>query len=202
MSRYLGPMYKKARQYGFSFYEDGREFAKGKQRDYPPGQHGPTKFKKTSLHGEQLREKQKMALLYGLREKQMRRLFSIAQKMEGSLAFNFLLLLESKLDNLVYRAGMANTRRAARQLVSHGHILLNGRKVDIPSYIVSPNSVIEVARKSINLPVVNYYENFIPLPFMELETRYKAKYVRHPLRSELNLDLNEVSVTEWYKRYT
>ncbi|AFN65345.1 30S ribosomal protein S4 [Mycoplasma wenyonii str. Massachusetts] len=202
MSRYLGPMYRKARQYGFSFYEDGREFSKGKQREYPPGQHGATKHKKQSLHGEQLREKQKIALLYGLREKQMRRFFHIAQKMKGALAFNFLLLLESKLDNLVFRSGFANTRRGARQLVSHGHILLNGKKVDIPSYIVPLGSTIEVVEKSRHLPIVNYFPEFSPLPFLEAEGKYKTTYKRYPQRSELNLELNEVSATEWYKRYS
>ncbi|KMZ96328.1 30S ribosomal protein S4 [Plasmodium vivax North Korean] len=196
MSRYLGPMYKKARRYGFSFYEDGREFSKGKQREYPPGQHGPTKSRRYSLHGEQLREKQKMALLYGLRERQMRRFFAAAQKMKGSLALNFLLLLESRLDNLVFRSGFANTRRAARQLVSHGHILLNGKKVDIPSIIVPLNSVIEVSRKSIHIPMVNYFEEFTPLPFIKLEEKYRSRYTRYPLRTELNPDINEATVTE------
>ncbi|ADX97942.1 30S ribosomal protein S4 [Mycoplasma suis] len=202
MSRYLGPLYKKSRQHGFSFYEDGREFSKGKQREYGPGQHGPTKFKKLSLHGEQLREKQKLAILYGLREKQMRRFFKMAQKMPGSLALNFLILLESKLDNLVFRAGMANTRRAARQLIVHGHIRLNGKKVDIPSYVVPPSSVIEVAEKSRDIPVVNYFKHFTPLPFIQLDHKYRAVYLRYPERSEMNLELNEVFATEWYKQYT
>ncbi|CCE66699.1 30S ribosomal protein S4 [Candidatus Mycoplasma haematominutum] len=202
MGRYLGPLYKKSRQFGFSFYEDEREFSKGKQRSYPPGQHGPTKFKKHSLHGEQLREKQKMAILYGLRENQMRRFFAIAQKMKGSLSMNFLLLLESKLDNLVFRAGMANTRRAARQLVSHGHVLLNGKKVDIPSYIVAPSSSIEIKPKSQHLPIVNYYPEFIAPDFLQMEGKYKAIYIRYPQRSEINLDLNEATVTEWYTRYS
>ncbi len=136
MARYTGPVYKKARRLNFSILDTGKELARKPQA---PGQHG-TSRKKLSEYGVQLQEKQKVRFLYGLNEKQFRKTFETAGKMKGMQGVNLLILLESRLDNIVYRLGMAKTRKAARQLVNHGHVLVNGKRVDIPSYKVIPNS--------------------------------------------------------------
>ena len=152
MSRVKGPVWKKSRRLGFSVLETVEELQK---RAYVPGQHGPTKRVKLTNYGLQLHEKQKIRFMYGLNERQFHNLFVKASKMNGVTGENFLCLLESRLDNLVYRLGFARTRRQARQLVNHGHILVNGKKVDIPSFSVKPGSTIEVKEKSKNLSLVN-----------------------------------------------
>src|SRR5574344_3128282 len=134
MSRYTGPSWKVSRRLGYSTLETGRELAK---RPYGPGQHGNNRRKKVSEYGKQLNEKQKLRETYGVSEKQFRRLFVIAKaNKEVVTGLAFMRLLETRLDNLVYRLGFARTRRQARQLVNHGHVLVNGKKVDIPSYLV------------------------------------------------------------------
>ena len=140
MSRYTGPMYKKSRALGFSLSETGKELVK---RPYAPGQHGnDARRGKASEYKVQLMEKQKVRLMYGVNEKQFKLTFAKAAKMKGIQGENFLKLLESRLDNVVYRLGLAATRRGARQVVNHGHILVNGNKVDIPSYIVKVGDTI------------------------------------------------------------
>ena len=129
MSRYTGPSYKKARRVGFSISETGKELAR---RPYRPGQHGNDRKGKLSDYGTQLKEKQKVRFMYGVNERQFRKTFDEAAKMKGIHGTNFLRLLESRLDNLVFRIGFANTRRGARRLVNHGHVTVNGKKVDIP----------------------------------------------------------------------
>ena len=151
MARYTGPAYKKSRRLGFSTLETGKELAK---RPYAPGQHGADRKKKQSEYGTQLQEKQKMRFMYGLTEKQFKRTFERASKMQGIAGENFFKLLESRLDNVVYRMGLANTRRGARQLVNHGHVLVNGNKVDIPSYNVTPGSKISLKETSMEHPAV------------------------------------------------
>ena len=151
MSRYTGPSYKKARRVGFSISETGQELAR---RPYGPGQHGNDRKGKLSDYGTQLKEKQKVRFMYGLNEKQLKRLFVEAGKMKGVHGENFLKLLESRLDNLVYRIGFATTRRGARQLVNHGHITVNGKKVDIPSYRVKVGDVIGIKEQSKDHPAV------------------------------------------------
>lgn len=194
--RYTGSIFKKSRRYGISLLENNKEFSKGKKRTTPPGQHGDKRVK-LSGYGEQLREKQRLQYMYGINDRQFRRLFKIAQKMKGSLSMNLLIVLESRLDNLVYRMGFAPTRRAARQLVSHGHILLNGQKCDIPSAIVNLGSTIQVKEKSKKLPVVNSGEIIKPLPFVEVNSDKKeGTYIRFPERSELNQDIIETYVVE------
>ena len=128
MSRYTGPAYKKSRKLGFSTLENGKELAR---RPYAPGIHGTSRRRKLSEYGIQLEEKQKVRFMYGLTEKQFAHTFERASKMKGIAGENFLKLLESRLDNVVYRMGLANTRRGARQLVNHGHILVNGECVDL-----------------------------------------------------------------------
>ena len=152
MSRYTGPSYKKARRVGFSISETGKELAR---RPYRPGQHGNDRKGKLSDYGTQLKEKQKVRFMYGVNERQFRKTFDEAGKMKGIHGTNFLRLLESRLDNLTFRIGFANTRRGARQLVNHGHVTVNGKKVDIPSYRCKPGDVISLKEDDKNLKVVN-----------------------------------------------
>src|SRR5574344_147205 len=151
MSRYTGPSYKQARRTGTSLLENGKEIAK---RPYGPGQHGNDRKKRQSTYGEQLKEKNKVRFMYGLNERQFHKTFVEAGKLSGVHGTNFLVLLESRLDNLVYRLGFAPTRRAARQLVNHGHITVNGSKVDIPSYRVKVGSTIAIKESDKDLKVV------------------------------------------------
>ena len=162
MSRYTGPTWKISRRLGISLSGTGKELAR---RPYPPGQHGPTQRKKLTEYGLQLQEKQKLRHMYGLNERQFKNLFVKAGKMKGVHGENFMILLESRLDNLVYRLGLARTRRAARQLVNHGHVIVDGKRVDIPSYTVKPGQVISLREKSKNLQIVNEaieVNNFVP----------------------------------------
>ena len=200
MSRYLGSINRKSRRLGFSILETNKEFLKGKKRTYAPGQHGQSN-RKLSGYGEQLAEKQKLALMYGMNDRQFRRLFTIAKKMKGSTALNLLIVLESRLDNLVYRMGFAPTRRAARQLVTHGHILVNNKKNDIASCIIPLNSEIAIKEKSKKLPIINWDEKVKTLGFVEVDLTNKVgKYIRLPERNELNQEINETYVVEWYNR--
>ena len=200
MARYTGPAYKKSRRYGFSTLENGKDLAK---RAYAPGQHGNGRRAKASEYGIQLNEKQKVKFMYGLTEKQFKRLFQKASKMKGVHGENFLRLLEARLDNVVYRMGMAPTRRASRQLVNHGHILVNGSKVDIPSYEVMPGDVISVKEKSLEHPVIkNSIEaNATVAPFVEFDSKkLTGTFVRYPERSELSAEINEALIVEFYNR--
>ena len=200
MARYTGPAFKKSRRYGFSTLENGKDLAK---RAYAPGQHGTGRRAKASEYGIQLNEKQKVRFMYGLTEKQFKRLFQKASKMKGVHGENFLRLLEARLDNVVYRMGMAPTRRASRQLVNHGHILVNGSKVDIPSYEVTPGDVITVKERSLEHPVIkNSIEaNTTVAPFVEFDSKkLTGTFVRYPERSELNNEINESLIVEFYNR--
>ncbi len=200
MARYTGPVWKKSRRLSFSILETGEEL---KKRTYAPGQHGPTKRIKLSGYGLQLREKQRVRNMYGLNERQFANLFQKASKMEGMAGVNFLVLLESRLDNLVYRMGFARTRKAARQLVNHGHIEVNGKKVDIPSAQVKPGSVIAVRENARNFAVINEsLESNIASPaFVEVDKENKkGTFVRLPERSELNQEINESLIVEYYNR--
>mgnify|MGYP002533594061 CR=1 FL=1 len=151
MARYLGPTYKKSRRFGFSILENGKELAK---KPYAPGEHGQDRRKKLSNYGVQLQEKQKVKFMYGLSEKQMEKTFEKAVKMKGVNGENLLKLLESRLDNLVYRIGFATTRKGARQLVNHGHVTVNGKRVDIPSYQVKPGDVISLMENDKEMAIV------------------------------------------------
>ena len=200
MSRYTGSTYRKSRRVGFSTLENGKELVK---RPYGPGQHGNDRKKKLSDYGTQLQEKQKVRFMYGLNEKQFKKTFKEAGKMKGVHGENFLRLLESRLDNLVYRMGFASTRRAARQLVNHGHITVNGVKVDIPSYRCVPGDIITLKEQSINHPAVKAsLENVHNrVEFVTFDDKKVAgTYVRYPERSELNADINESLIVEFYNR--
>ena len=200
MSRYTGSTYRKARRVGFSILENGKELAK---KPYGPGQHGNDRKKKLSDYGTQLQEKQKVRFMYGVNEKQFRKIFNEAGKMKGVHGEDFLKLLESRLDNLVYRMGFASTRRAARQLVNHGHITVNGKKVDIPSYRCVPGDVISLKEQSMEHPAVKAsLENVHNrVEFITFDDKKKTgTYVRYPERSELNADINESLIVEFYNR--
>ena len=200
MARYTGPVYKKSRRLGFSILENGKELAK---RPYAPGAHGNDKRRKSSEYGIQLAEKQKIRLMYGLNEKQFHKLFEKAQNMKGTAGHNLLNLLESRLDNLVYRLGLAKTRRAARQVVNHGHITVNGIKVDIPSYQVKVGDVIAVKENSLEHGAIKEaVEACTSRPaFVDFDkNKLSGTYLRLPDRSELNQEVNETLIVEFYNR--
>lgn len=200
MSRYTGSTYRKSRRLGFSTLETGKELAK---KAYAPGQHGNKRGKKLSNYGAQLQEKQKVRFMYGLSEKQFKKTFDEAAKLKGVHGEDFLKLLESRLDNITYRIGFSTTRKGARQLVNHGHILVNGNKVDIPSYRVKPGDVISVKESDKELKVIKASLEAL-LNRVEYITYDEAKmagtYVRYPERSELNADINESFIVEFYNR--
>jgi small subunit ribosomal protein S4 len=151
----------------------------------------------------QLQEKQKLRLMYGVNEKQFRNLFKRAGKMKGVHGENFMKLLESRLDNLVYRLGLARTRAQARQLVVHGHILVNGKKVDRPSYQVKPGDVIGVREKSRNLQIIKEAleeRQYLPEYLTFDENKMEGTYTRLPERSELPSEINETMIVEFYSR--
>lgn len=200
MARYTGPVWKKARRLSFSVLETGEEL---KKRNYAPGQHGPTKRIKLSNYGLQLREKQRIRNMYGLNERQFSNLFEKASRMGGMAGVNFLVLLEKRLDNVVYRMGFARTRKAARQLVTHGHIEVNGKKFDIPSAMVNPGDVIAVRENARSMKcITEALESNIANPaFLEVDKENKkGTFVRLPERSELNQEINEALVVEFYNR--
>lgn len=203
MSRYRDSIYRRSRRYGISLLENNKEFLKGKKRTTIPGQHGPNQIRKKKLtgYGEQLQEKQKMAFMYGLNDRQFRRFFKLAQRLEGALSLNLFWVLESRLDSLVYRMGFAPTRRAARQLVNHGHVLVNDKKATIPSMVLSVNDYVAIKEKSAKLAIVQEAAPYKTLDFVKVDRKtMKGQFIRYPNRDELSPDINEVYVVEWYKR--
>ena len=200
MSRYTKSTYRKSRRLGFSVLETGEELAK---KPYIPGIHGKKRTKKLSDYGVQLQEKQKVRFMYGLNEKQFKKTFVEAGKLKGVHGEDFLKLLESRLDNLVYRIGFATTRRGARQLVNHGHITVNGSKVDIPSYRCKVGDVISVKDSDKELKIIKSSLEALKkrVEFIKYdEAKMEATYVRLPERSELNADINESLIVEFYNR--
>jgi small subunit ribosomal protein S4 len=199
MSRYTGPKFKLSRRLGISLSGTGKEL----KRPFPPGQHGPGQRKKLSGYGVQLQEKQKLRHMYGLNEKQFRNLFVRATKQQGISGENFMVLLESRLDNLVYRLGFSHSRAGARQLVSHGHITVNGKKVDIASYLVSTGDVISLRERSKGLSVVKEAvanRNYLPAYLDFNEAALEGKFTRIPDRSELPQEIDEKQIVEFYSR--
>jgi small subunit ribosomal protein S4 len=199
MSRYTGPTWKISRRLGYSLSETGKEL---KKRPYAPGQHGQRRSK-ISDYGTQLHEKQKVRFTYGISEKQFRKTFEDANVREGKHGENFLKLLEARLDNVIYRLGLAKTRAQARQLVNHGHFLVDGQKVDIPSYRLVPGQKITLKESSRNLQIV----------LQALEGQYATSdyvsfdkdsmtgtFVRYPQRNEILQDINEQLIVEFYNR--
>ena len=203
MARYTGPNNKQARRVGFSILETGAEFTKGKKREYGPGQHGAARKRKPSNYSVQLKEKQKARFMYQISEKQFKKLVNESGRMKGVHGENLLFLLESRLDNIVYRAGFATTRRGSRQLVNHGHVTVNGKKVDIPSYRVKIGDVVSLKEDDKNLKVVVQSLESVTkrVDFISYdENKKEATYIRIPERSELNADINEALIVEYYSR--
>jgi small subunit ribosomal protein S4 len=199
MARYTGSTWKKSRRLKFSILETGEELQK---RPYAPGQHGQRRAKVTE-YGSQLQEKQKVRFLYGINEKQFKNLFVKAAKLRGKQGENFLFLLESRLDNLVYRMGLALTRRQSRQLVTHGHILVDGKKVDIPSYLVKPGQVIAVKEASRKFDIIKtaLESTVTRLEFVTFDVnQMQGTFVRYPERSEILPDIRENLIVEFYNR--
>lgn len=202
MSRITGSTWKVSRRLNFSISETGKELAR---RPYAPGQHGKTRRVKLTNYGLQKQEKQRIRNVYQISEKQFANLYKKANKKAGATGENFLVMLESRLDNIVYRMGFATTRRAARQLVNHGHILVDGKKVDIPSYALRPGMVVEVAEKDKNKAFINdavaAATSFVDFVEVDKDAK-KGKYVRYPERAELFKDqpINELLIVEYYNR--
>jgi len=201
MARFTGSSWKKSRRLGISLSGTGKELAR---RPYAPGQHGPTSRNKLSEYGLQLKEKQKLRYLYGLNERQFYNLFVQAGKIrEGKHGTNFMILLERRLDNVVYRLGLATTRRQARQLVNHGHITVNGKRLDIASYPVKVGEVVGVREKSQDLQIIkDSVESLYGRPeFISFdEDKLEGSLTRLPLREEMPSDIEDSFVVEYYNR--
>ena len=201
MARYTGPTTKVARKFGEPIFGPDKSYEK---KNYPPGQHGlAKKRKKTSEYGIQLKEKQKVKYTYGLLERQFRNLYEKASRMKGRKGENLILLLESRIDNLVYRMGIAPSRAAARQLVIHRHIVLNGDVCSIPSTLVKPGDVVAVRERSKSLEVI---QNSISRgsarhSWIEWDgSSLTGKYLNLPLRSEVPETINEQLIVELYSK--
>ncbi len=208
MARYRGPVEKIERRFGVSLNLKGERRLAGKsaldKRPYAPGQHGQRR-KKVSEYGTQLNEKQKAKFMYGISEKQMRSLFAEAKRREGNTGYNLITLLEQRLDNVVYRMGFASTRRFARQFVTHGHILVDGKRVDIPSYRVKPGQKVEVREKSKNnVQVVRAIEltnqtGMAPWVDVDAEKKFGI-FTRLPEREEVVIPVEERFIVELYSK--
>ncbi|MBN2743757.1 small subunit ribosomal protein S4 [Breznakibacter xylanolyticus] len=201
MARYIGPKTKIARKFGEAIYGSDRYFEK---KNYPPGQHGLNRRKKTSEYGLQLKEKQKAKYTYGVLERQFANLFVKARRLQGVTGELLLILLESRLDNVVFRLGIAPTRAAARQLVSHRHIVVDGEVVNIPSYSVKPGQVIGVREKSKSLEVITAAtsnSSAHKYSWLEWDNHSKTgKFLNAPERSEIPENIKEQLIVELYSK--
>lgn len=202
MARYIGPSTRVSRRFGQQILGSPKAL---ERRNYPPGQHGPKAHRKTSEYGVGLAEKQKLRFIYGLLERQFRRVFDMAKRERGVTGERFLQLLETRLDSVVYLLGFAKSRAAARQIVNHGHIRVNGRKVDISSFNVKPGDEIEVKNSPASRQLVtrNLEENRIRnVPgWMTLQAdQFKGVVNRLPNRDEMDSTINEQLIVEFYSR--
>lgn len=201
MARYTGPITKKSRRLGTDLVGNDKAF---EHRPYPPGQHGRGRTK-DSEYLLQLKEKQKARYAYGVLEKQFRRYYQEADRLPGKTGDTLLQILESRLDNVVYRAGFASTRRQARQMVSHGHFLVNGKRVTIPSYRVTALDIVDVAPKSANLtPFIvareTWGEREIPGWLTVKPNRMRILVHQLPTREQIVIDVNEQAIVELYSK--
>ena len=201
MSRYTGPKSKIARRFGEPIFGEDKVLSK---KNYAPGQHGSNRRRKTSEYGKQLLEKQKAKYTYGVLEKQFRNLFEKAERTKGVTGEVLLQLLEARLDNVVYRLGIAPTRDAARQLVSHRHITVNGSVLNIPSYSVKPGDVIAVREKSKSLEVIADALagfNHSKYPWIEWDESIKGgKFLHLPQREDIPENIKEQAIVELYSK--
>lgn len=206
MARYRGPVGKISRRLGIGITEKGQRILN--KRPFPPGQHGPTaRRRQVSDYGLQLQEKQKARYMYGVLERQFRRIFEKAQRFPGETGAYLFILLERRLDNVVYRMGLATTRNQARQLVSHGHITVNGRKTNIPSYTVKMGDVIAVRPESRNRA---YFKNMadggdlnrVSVPdWLRLNaSEMSAEVIAMPRREDAEPGIDEQLIVEYYSR--
>lgn len=208
MARYRGAVCRLCRREGTKLFLKGDRCYSDKcaveRRNYPPGQHGQRR-PKFSSYGEQLREKQKVKRIYGLLERQFRLTFERAERQKGITGVNLLILLERRLDNIVYRLGFAPSRASARQLVSHGHFTVNGRKVNIPSYLVSPGDVIELKPKSRSIQAIQesleaVVRRGVP-NWLELDKdQFRGRMLALPTREELTMPVREQLIVELYSK--
>ncbi|WP_130807947.1 30S ribosomal protein S4 [Senegalia massiliensis] len=207
MARYTGPVCRQCRREGLKLYLKGDKCFTDKcpvtRRNYAPGEHGQGR-KKLSNYGVQLREKQKVRRYYGVSEKQFAKYFDMTDKMEGIAGENFLKILETRLDNVIYRLGLASSRAEARQLVNHGHFLVNGKKVDIASYLTSTGDEIEVKSKSTQSAkfkeLVEGHQGSVP-QWLNIDTEnLKGKVVAEPSREDIELPIEEHLIVEWYSK--
>jgi len=201
MARYTGPITKKSRRLGTDLVGNDKAF---EHRPYPPGMHGRGRTKE-SEYLLQLKEKQKARFAYGVLEKQFRRYYEEANRQSGKTGDNLLVILESRLDNVVYRSGLASTRRQARQLVVHGHFLVNGKKVNIPSYRVSAYDVIDIKEKSLNLTpfvVARETHNAQVVPGWLTVRPNRGRILVHqlPVREQIVIDVTEQLIVELYSK--
>jgi small subunit ribosomal protein S4 len=207
MARYTGSVCRLCRREGVKLYLKGQRCYTEKcaidRRSYAPGQHGQAR-KKVSEYGIQLREKQKARRVYGVLEKQFRSYYEEAARRSGITGETLLQILESRLDNVVFRLGFAASRPEARQIVKHGHILVNGKRVDIPSYLTNPGDVISFAEKSLESPrvkeLVEAAESKAVLAWLEKESATSARVVRVPNRDEIDVPVAEQMIVELYSR--
>ena len=201
MARYTGPKTKIARKFGEAIFGEDKVLQK---KNYPPGQHGQNRRRKVSEYGTQLREKQKAKYMYGVLERQFRNLFDKAARTKGITGEVLLQLLESRLDNVVYRLGIAPTRPAARQIVLHKHITVNGKVVNIPSYQVKPGDVVAVREKSKSLEVIADALagfNHSKYPWIEWDERVKGgKFLHMPQRADIPENIKEQLIVELYSK--
>ena len=209
MARYTGAKCKLCRREGAKLYLKGVRCSTNKcafeRRKFAPGQHGPTSRKKITDYAIHLREKQKARRIYGVLEKQFRKYFKAADKKVGVTGTNLMEILERRLDNVVYRMGFAVSRASARQIVRHGHVLVNDRKVDIPSYSVKPNTNIEIKESSRSLDVIqDALESITDLnryAWLSVEKdKFKGEFIYVPKRDEIGLDINDNLIVEYYSK--
>ncbi|UDY24283.1 30S ribosomal protein S4 [Nocardioides sp. Kera G14] len=201
MARYTGPMTRKSRRLGVDLVGGDSSFEK---RPYPPGQHGRARIKE-SEYRSQLQEKQKARFTYGVLEKQFANYYAEAHRRSGKTGDNLLQLLETRLDNVVYRAGFARTRRHARQLVNHGHFLVNGVKVNIPSYQISAHDVIDVREKSWGMtPFIvareTHGERVVPAWLEAFPNRMRVLVHQLPTRAQIDIPVQEQLIVEYYSK--
>ena len=201
MARYRGAKTRIARKFGEAIYGPDKNFDKKK---YPPGMHGVNKHRKTSEYGVQLKEKQKAKYTYGVLESQFVRYFDIASRKKGITGEVLLQILESRLDNVVYRLGLSNSRDGARQIVSHRHIMVNNKVVNIPSFIVNPGDIISVREKSKSLETINdalATDRNKKFPWLEWDfTSMSGKFLNLPERTEIPENINEQLIVELYSK--
>ncbi len=201
MARYTGPKNKLARKFGEDLGLKTNALKLAKRLNILPGQHGRKGRKKVSEYGKQLSEKQKVKMMYGLMEKQFHKIYEVATKTPSATGFALLRLLERRLDNVVYRLGFAPTRPAARQLVSHGNVTVNGKKVTIPSYRLQLNDVVALSEKATKIPVVaDLLKEKTNVPQWLEKKSAVGKIVRYPERDEIDAGVNEQLIVEFYSR--